>query len=176
MSRGLVVRTSRIVFCISMALFSFTGQAAFAEPTHESQQWNDERAAIAGICLAAPQRQIHTKAELRVISHRMKAQAVSPSDFRDFLLLIVRMRLELVQSELDMLSNLHKILLMGSGSGVSKEEQHSIDMNFSQCEMPLITKQLLERELYALEAWKPGMSSEKALAIADQQRKAVPRQ
>jgi hypothetical protein len=81
------------------------------------------------------------------------------------------MRLELVQSELDRLSNLHKFLLMGAGSGVSKEEQHSIDMNFSQCEMPLITKQLLEREIYALESWKPGMSSEKALAAADQRHK-----
>lgn len=171
MSARVAVKSSSIIFSLSLVLFSLAGQAACTNTGTKIQAAHDDRAAIAGILLTAPQRQIHTKAELDEVNRRVKAQGVSPEDFRSFLQLIIRMRLEIVQGELDQLSNLHKALSKGAGAGFSKEDQQSIDMTFSQCEMPLITKQLLERELYALEAWKPNMSAEQALALADQRQK-----
>lgn len=159
-----------VVFCLAAMLSPAMGQASPVAPTVESPKKSGEKEALAGICLTAPQRQIHTKAELEEINRQVGVQLIRPDDLRDFLLLVVRLRLEVAQGELDRLARLHKALSLGAGSGLSKEAQQSVDMTFSQCEVPLITKQLLERELYALEAWKPGMSSEKALAIADQRQ------
>jgi|GEM_PF-1454132 len=92
----------------------------------------------------------------------MQVPDKSPEEFRNFLKFLTNVRLTVVNEELERLSSLHKMLLMRSE--ISEKEKHSIDMNFSQCEVPIITVQLLERERDALEVWKPGMSADQALS------------
>lgn len=138
------MRMPEVVFCLAAMLTPAMGQPAIVAPTVVSPKQSGDKGALAGICLAAPQRQIHTKWELEEIHRQVGVQSVNSNDLRDFLLLIVQSRLELAQGELDRLARLHKALSLGTGSGLSKEAQQPVDMTFSQFEVPLITKQLLE--------------------------------
>lgn len=159
-----------LILCCSMPALYSSGQAIKTQNANEIQHYKADKETLAGILLSEPQRQILTTTEREEVSRRVGKSSLSPSEFKDFLLMVIKIRFEIAQDELDRLSRLRKVLTSPT-SGISKADRESIDQSFGQCEMPLITKQLLERELYALEAWKPGMSAEKALSVADQRQK-----
>lgn len=139
---------------------------------HSNQQpeWKNHRLTIASITQSKPHNEIRSKDESEFILQQATSSSMSPGEFSDFLLAIDNIKLRHTKESLNSLITFRDFAKARFNGSKGRDRAEFFDHQLSQSgEVFVIHTQLLEREISAIRAWKPGLTAEKCLAQADSQ-------
>jgi hypothetical protein len=166
-----MAKTRTVVLCLlSLGIAVSFGYLLRAPGTKPSPEWRVQRTEISRITMIKPHDQMRQLGESGLIQRQASTSNMSPTEFAEFLVEIDNIKLGHIGDGLKSLTLFHDFSVAHLRGRSNKENTEFMQAQWSQSsEMAAIQSQVLQREIAALKAWKPGSSAEQCLAIADSQ-------
>ena len=167
-----MARTRTVVLCmLSLGIAVSLGYLLRAPGTKPTPEWQALRTEISRITMIKPHDQMRQLGESELIRRQASTSNMSPTEFVEFLVEIDKIKLGHIGDGSKSLALFHDFSVAHLHGRSNKENTDFMQVQWSQSsELATIQSQVLQREIAALKAWKPGSSAEQCLSVADSQR------